>query len=95
MTQIWLLVTTAVGFAGCSFFSISYHFRTRGAWSDSEVGWMLMVAWSLLGMILGLVLASRIFGMWPGRELVSVVCYTLLALSPWWPVRLMWKATRR
>lgn len=65
----------AVGFAGCMYFVAAYWAMTRGAWRQSPVGRHLMAFTFNLGVLLGLVVAARVWGDYPMRVYLSALFF--------------------
>jgi len=91
--QIFSILITGAGIAGCLFFIMAYHIRSRGAWRHSEVGCFFMSFWATLGALFLLVLTTQVFGPdWSGRQVLALTLYLGLVAQTWWPARLLWKA---
>ena len=75
-------------------FLFLYHHRTRGRWRRSAVGWHLMAMTTVMGLFLTLAATVRLFGPYPGIEVVAVVLYAAVDALLWQRVLLMIKATR-
>lgn len=93
-TDIFAIVLTGIGFLNCMIFCLAYWVRTRGQWIRDEAGQFLMLFFGCLGFVLGLVLANRIFGEYPGRQILVFVLYFALVMATFWPMRLLWTSRR-
>jgi len=94
MYQWFLGSITAAGLVGCVTFVLRYAIRSRGAWRRSEAGRFMMVTYFCTGALFTSVLASQIFGDWPGRRIVTVILFSAYVVFTWWPQRLLTKAGR-
>lgn len=89
------LAVTSVGLASCLVFCIGYWIFSKGTWWRSEHGRFLMLFMGCLGTLFALIISSRVFGDWPGRQIVSLVLYLSYVVVSLWPVRLLWISFRR
>jgi hypothetical protein len=92
------LIVTALGLLGCLWFIVDYHYRTGGSWtklgswSESDAGRFMMADRVALASLLLLVVSIRVFGQWPGRQIVTFVIYVFYMAFAWWPLRLLHRA---
>lgn len=93
--QLVTLGITSVGLLNCLVFCVGYHIYSRGNWRRSEHGVFLMLSVGCLGSLFALIISTRLFGMWPGRPVVSLVLYSAYVAVSFWPTRLLWLSYRR
>lgn len=87
-------VITAIctfGFVGCVSFIITYHQRSGGAWRGNEIGIWLMISRLDLALIFAVILSRRMFGQWPGYDIVIIFLVGLFALQTFWPGKFLWR----
>lgn len=82
----------AAAFGACLTFVAVY--GTTAPWYRSEMGWHMMAFVFSLGLILGLSLAYRIWGEYPGRKVLLIVAFGLLTVLLWQRVYLVIRAQR-
>jgi hypothetical protein len=82
----------AAGVAGVAWFVALY--SLRAPWWANEVGWHLVTFTTALGALMANGLIFRIVGDYPGRQIVNLVLFTVVVVSVWWRVALLYRATR-
>jgi hypothetical protein len=94
MVYKWVLVAiTIAGLLGCLTFVVRYAILSKGAWFNTEAGRFMMIVYTTLGSLFSLILANQIFGLdWFGREVVTLILFTMYVVFAWWPNRLLTKA---
>lgn len=88
--QTATLCITAVGLINCIIFCIGYWHSSSGSWFNSEYGRFLMMFIGCMGSLFALIVANRVFGMWPGRLVVTLILYSTYVGATFWPLRLLW-----
>jgi len=83
----------AMAFLGGLTFVVFY--ATTARWWRSDVGRNAMIFAGCETIILGLSLTVRIFGDFPGRELVAMTMFALFTVAIWWRVVALIRAQRR
>lgn len=71
-------VLTVIGLAACLYFVAAYHWTTGGDWRHGPGGRHLMGFTATMGLLLGLIVAARLWPTYPGRPIVTLVVYGAL-----------------
>lgn len=93
--DIAILAITSVGLLNCFVFCLTYWVKTRGAWWTDEAGQFMMLFFGCLGMVFTVVIANRLFGDYPGREIAIFSLYVILVVATGWPLRLLFRSRRK
>lgn len=99
--QVVTFGITSAGFINCLVFCIAYAIVTRSAWwrgkegHPNEYGRFLMLFMGSLGSLFGLIVCARLFGDWPGRQIVTTMLYVGFVAASVWPTRLLWLSVSR
>lgn len=91
MTLVSTLLT-ATALAACITFVTVY--ATTAPWRSTEWGRHMMAFAVCLGLLLGLGLAYRIFGDYPGRQVLLAVVFATFTVLLWQRVYLVIRAQR-
>ncbi|WFE45292.1 hypothetical protein [Verrucosispora sp. WMMD1129] len=85
-------VLAMVGFVACLYFVAAYQWLTGGDWRHNPAGRHLMEFTGTLGVLLGLIVAARLWPDYPGRDTITLVVFGLLVAQVVWRSVLLHRA---
>lgn len=89
------LFVTTIGFWNCLVFCLLYHIRTKGSWRRTEHGQWMMISSAVIGSLFMLIVSTRMFGDWPGRQWIILGLYITYVAGTAWPLRLLYLSFAR
>ncbi|SCL31884.1 hypothetical protein GA0070616_4350 [Micromonospora nigra] len=81
-----------LGLAACLYFVAAYQWLTGGDWRHNPGGRHLMEFTGTLGVLLGLIVAARLWPDYPGRDQVTLLVFGLLVGQVVWRSVLLHRA---
>ncbi|MER7164484.1 hypothetical protein ABT336_00175 [Micromonospora sp. NPDC000207] len=82
----------AIGAVACLYFVVAYQVSTSGDWRHSPVGRHLMQFTGCLGLLMGLIVAARLWPEYPGRDQVTLLVFAWLVVQVIWRSVLLHRA---
>ncbi|KXK63341.1 hypothetical protein AWW66_03240 [Micromonospora rosaria] len=85
-------VLAAIGALACAYFVLTYQVTTGGDWRRSAAGRHLMQFTACLGILMGLIVAARLWPDYPGRDQVTLMTFGWLVGQVIWRSVLLHRA---